>query len=185
MLSKSPVIRLGEVNDSTRVALSKHADSRGLLSKFDLRTLGDCSVFGQPREVFWSYSKPNVIRGMHFIGNDYQGSKIISVIEGSLTDFVVDLRRNSPTFLNLAITPMSEGDHALLVPRGCAHGFATESGCTILYLQDHYFEQQEDLGFNIDDLPIDLPSSAIRSIRDAGLPSLSLLFQDPTDVPSW
>ena len=44
-----------------------------------------------------SYSKKNVIRGLHLQTKNSQG-KFVSVLKGKVFDVAVDLRRRSPTF---------------------------------------------------------------------------------------
>ena len=44
-----------------------------------------------------SFSKKNVIRGMHLQTKNSQG-KFVSVIKGKILDVVIDLRKNSKTF---------------------------------------------------------------------------------------
>ncbi len=48
-------------------------------------------------EEFESYSKRNVIRGMHFQTREPQ-VKIVRAVTGVIHDVVVDIRRDSPTF---------------------------------------------------------------------------------------
>lgn len=50
--------------------------------------------------------------------------KIIRCLKGSVFDVVVDLRRNSPTFLQWDSVELSkENGLAAVIPEGCAHGF--------------------------------------------------------------
>ena len=54
-----------------------------------------------------SFSKKNVIRGLHLQTKKSQG-KFISVIKGSIFDVVVDLRKNSKTYGKYLSTVISE-----------------------------------------------------------------------------
>jgi dTDP-4-dehydrorhamnose 3,5-epimerase len=52
----------------------------------------------QFHELFYSVSKKGVIRGMHFQNPPFDQAKLVTVIEGSIIDVIVDLRTKAPTF---------------------------------------------------------------------------------------
>ena len=61
-----------------------------------------------------TYSKKNVIRGFHF-QYKFQQAKLISVLKGEIIDVVVDLRKNSPTFLKPKVLEMSRRQDRFLL----------------------------------------------------------------------
>ena len=70
-----------------------------------------------------SYSKKNVIRGMHIQTKKSQG-KFISVLKGKVYDVAVDLRKNSKTFGKFFSCILSEkNSQSIYIPPGFAHGF--------------------------------------------------------------
>jgi len=70
-----------------------------------------------------SYSKKNVIRGLHIQTKKSQG-KFISVLKGKIYDVVVDLRKNSKTFGKFFSCILSEkNSQSIYIPPGFAHGF--------------------------------------------------------------
>ena len=70
-----------------------------------------------------SFSKKNVIRGLHIQTKNPQG-KFISVIKGKIFDVAVDLRRNSKTFGKYYSCVLSEkNSKSVYIPPGFAHGF--------------------------------------------------------------
>ena len=72
-----------------------------------------------------SFSKKNVIRGLHLQTKDSQG-KYVSVIKGSIFDLVVDLRRSSKSFgENFTIILSEKNNKSLYIPPGFAHGFCS------------------------------------------------------------
>tara|TARA_B100000767_G_scaffold272719_1_gene301065 strand:+ start:626 stop:1150 length:525 start_codon:yes stop_codon:yes gene_type:complete len=72
-----------------------------------------------------SFSKKNVLRGMHLQTKKAQG-KYVSVIKGEILDVVVDLRKNSKTFQKQFIIKLSEkNSKSIFIPPGFAHGFYT------------------------------------------------------------
>ena len=70
-----------------------------------------------------SYSKKNVIRGLHLQNKKSQG-KFVSVIKGRIYDLVLDLRKNSNTYGKYFSIILSEkNSKSLYIPPGFAHGF--------------------------------------------------------------
>ena len=70
-----------------------------------------------------SYSKKNVIRGMHIQTKNSQG-KLISVLKGKVYDVALDLRKNSKTFGKVFSCILSEkNSQSIFIPPGFAHGF--------------------------------------------------------------
>ncbi len=92
-------------------------------------------------------SKKGTIRGMHYQKPPYAEMKLVSCLKGAAWDVVVDLRKNSVTFLQWhAIEISEENCIAVLIPEGCAHGFQSLLDDTeLLYchsqLYHHNFEQ--------------------------------------------
>ncbi len=73
--------------------------------------------------IVMSYSKKNVIRGMHLQTKKSQG-KFISVLKGKIYDVALDLRKNSKTFGKYFSIILSEkNSKSLYIPGGFAHGF--------------------------------------------------------------
>ena len=72
-----------------------------------------------------SFSKKNVLRGMHLQTKKAQG-KYVSVVKGEILDVVVDLRKYSKTFKKKFIIKLSEkNSKSIFIPPGFAHGFYT------------------------------------------------------------
>jgi len=70
-----------------------------------------------------SYSKKNVIRGLHIQTKKSQG-KFISTLKGRVYDVAVDLRKNSKTFGKYFSCILSEkNSQSIYIPPGFAHGF--------------------------------------------------------------
>ena len=70
-----------------------------------------------------SYSKKNVIRGLHIQTKKSQG-KFISVLKGKIYDVALDLRKNSKTFGKVFTSILSEkNSQSIYIPQGFAHGF--------------------------------------------------------------
>ena len=75
------------------------------------------------RFTVMSYSKKNVIRGLHIQTKKSQG-KFISVLKGKVYDVALDLRKNSKTFGKFFTCILSEkNSKSIYIPPGFAHGF--------------------------------------------------------------
>ena len=107
-----------------------------------------------------SFSKKNVIRGLHLQKKNSQG-KFISVIKGKIFDVVVDLRKNSKTYGKHLYTILSEqNSKSIFVPPGFAHGFcALSKENYIVYSCTKYRDEKSEIGikFNDKDLKIKWP----------------------------
>lgn len=101
-------------------------------------------------EHFFTVSGRNVFRGMHLQSGIHSSSKIVSLVIGSATDFLLDLRSDSPTFGNLQIEEIS-GDcsKSVYIPSGVAHGYISRSEHTIFsYRYETLFCPKCDSGIN-------------------------------------
>ena len=100
------------------------------------------------REQYSSISNKGVIRGMHFQLPPYDCDKLVTVIDGSVIDVVLDLRKNSSTYLKWQeVMLCKEKPEALFIPKGCAHGFlALEDQSCMLYNVSSVYNADFDAG---------------------------------------
>lgn len=76
------------------------------------------------------------LRGLHWQGGRNAEVKLVRVTRGTVWDVIVDLREDSPTYLQHEGFTLSDGNHATLyVPRGFAHGYVTLEDNTELTYQ--------------------------------------------------
>ena len=76
------------------------------------------------------------LRGFHYQLKPYEESKTISCITGSIYDVVIDLRRDSTTFLkSTAVIISSHKKESIFIPKGCANAWLTLEDNTII----HYY----------------------------------------------
>ena len=80
--------------------------------------------------------KKGVLRGMHYQKEPYPEIKMVSCFKGGIYDVLVDIRKNSPTYLKWIGTNLTESNNkALYIPSGVAHGFQTLDDDTVVYYQ--------------------------------------------------
>ena len=99
-----------------------------------------------------SFSKKNVIRGLHLQTKNSQG-KFISVIKGKIFDVVVDLRKKSKTFgKSFSVILSEKNSKSIFIPPGFAHGFCTLSNENyIVYSCTKYRDAKHETGIRFDD----------------------------------
>ena len=131
-----------------------------------------------------SFSKKNVFRGLHYQKNPLAQSKLVRVVQGEVIDIIVDMRKNSNTFLQSESFNLSaKNKKQLFIPQGFAHGFLTLSNTAIFsYKVDNYYSQEHDRGINIFDpqLKIELPiekNLILMSEKDSKLPFINSGFE--------
>ena len=93
------------------------------------------------------------IRGMHFQNLPHSEMKIVRCVKGSIFDVAIDLRKDSPTFLQWYGEVLSaENMMALVIPEGCAHGFQSlEDDIEMIYMSTSPFCKEEEGGVRFDD----------------------------------
>jgi dTDP-4-dehydrorhamnose 3,5-epimerase len=83
-------------------------------------------------ESFESFSRKNVLRGLHFQTNEPQ-AKLVRAITGEILDVLVDLRLGSSTFGKWEKFHLTEENRrSLFIPKGFAHGFYVLSNTAIV-----------------------------------------------------
>jgi dTDP-4-dehydrorhamnose 3,5-epimerase len=127
----------------------KVKDSRGYFSKiFNEKFFNINNIKFKTKEHFISFSKKDVIRGMHYQSGRYAQNKLVYVISGKINDVFIDLRKNSKTYLRTQnIVLSSANNKAIFLPRGVAHGFRVLSESSIIgYLVDNFYNKAHDKG---------------------------------------
>jgi dTDP-4-dehydrorhamnose 3,5-epimerase len=124
-----------------------------------------------------SFSKKDVIRGIHFQRFPGQ-AKLIIPVKGVIFDVVVDVREESPTFGKWegVLLDAALGEQ-LWIPVGFGHGFCviSDEGAHVCYKVSALYDPKEEKGFRYDDpfVGIEWPCKApLLSERDLGAPLL-------------
>lgn len=148
------------------------SDIRGKLKKtFQLNSFNDQIQFSI-KEIWFTKSQKNVIRGMHLQLGNKPTSKLISVINGKIEDVLIDLRPSSSTFLNVFSIILDECDSKVLyVPMGIAHGYkALVENTIVMYNSNEIHDEKNDVGIRWDSFEYDWKiKTPILSERDKNL----------------
>jgi dTDP-4-dehydrorhamnose 3,5-epimerase len=123
-----------------------------------------------------SLSQKGTIRGLHFQAPPFEQGKLVRVLQGSVLDVVVDIRKASPTYGQSFEIELNDQNHLQLwIPPGFAHGFSTLADQTIFcYKCSNYYHKASEGGirFNDETLAIDWKVPAIHvSEKDYLLPT--------------
>jgi|ERR1700744_6047414 len=134
---------------------NKISDERGVFTrtfcKNEFRKIAFNKEFLQFNSSY--NKKKGTLRGMHYQNSPYTETKLIRCIQGAVLDVAVDLRENSPTFLqHFKIELNEENMLSILIPDGFAHGFQTlTDNSTMIYHHTQYYHPNADTGLRFDD----------------------------------
>ena len=143
-----------EIEDVKILAPDVFGDYRGyFFESFSQREFEEkvCKTqFVQDNE---SKSRYGVLRGLHFQKVPYAQSKLVRVVQGSVLDVAVDIRKGSPTFGKYVAAVLSdENKRQMFIPRGFAHGFVVMSPEVVFqYKCDQYYVPESEGGIAWDD----------------------------------
>ncbi len=106
-----------------------------------------------------SLSKKNVLRGLHFQKPPFAQAKLVRVIQGSIYDVAVDLRKDSPNYGKYFGHILSaENKHQLFIPIGFAHGFLSLEDNTIVnYKCSNFYAKESEDAILWNDENLDIP----------------------------
>jgi dTDP-4-dehydrorhamnose 3,5-epimerase len=159
-------------------------DSRGVFSRiFCAAELLEAGWVSQIAQANYSLTRTaGTLRGMHYQQPPHAEMKIVTCLSGRILDVIVDIRRNSPTFLKAHSEELSsKNNKALLIPEGFAHGFQTLcENVELIYLHSTEYVGSASMCINPCDsrLAIDWPLKITEiSPKDSDAPFLQEQFQ--------
>ena len=159
-----------------------HGDARGyFIETFNQRDFNAASgldiSFVQDNQ---SRSSKGVLRGLHMQRGTSAQAKLVRVLEGSVLDIAVDLRKGSPSFgQHYAIELTADNHKQFFVPAGFAHGFVVLSeAATFFYKVDKFYEPGNEVGIMYNDSALNInwqltDSEIILSEKDKTLGSFA------------
>ena len=131
-----------------RLIKNFHAeDSRGSFTKvFSDLQYDDIEI--NFKESYFSKNKPGVWRGLHFQTPPMDHWKLVTVIQGSIKDYIVDIRKKSITYGEKMTFELEAGKDSLLIPPGYAHGFFSYDDSIVLYNVSTSYSPANDKGLS-------------------------------------
>ena len=128
-----------------------HSDSRGyFMELFKIEEFLDFKV----QQINQAVSKKKCIRGLHFQKKPFEQSKLVWVPKGEVLDVVVDLRKQSETYLKSETFLLNDQNFKMLfIPKGFAHGYITLTQNVVF---KKIYNPEFDAGVNFFDQDINL-----------------------------
>lgn len=166
------------------LTLEPYSDERGWFArtfcKKEFEAIGHHSEWVQMNHSF-TIGK-GTIRGLHFQLPPHKEVKLVRCIAGAVSDVVVDIRENSPTFLQWTAVELSATNKKMIyIPEGFAHGFQSqEENSELIYHHTAFYTPGVEGGLRFDDpilnIPWPAPVSSI-SARDKAHPLIDEHFK--------
>ena len=150
--------------------IPSYSDIRGTISKLhgEIQDHGRLPSIIKWSEVIQTKSNSGVIRGLHVPSSSKIGWKLSSSVSGHVNDVLLDLRKDSPTYLMSESRKLIPGKTQVLVAPGVAHAVESISDSIITYFTELTFEDAKE--FSIDPSVLDLweipPIERIISSKD-------------------
>ncbi len=156
------------------VDIERREDDRGFFARtFCQREMADHGLNPVVAQASLAFNRrKGTVRGMHFQFPPATETKLVRCTRGAILDVIVDLRPESPTYLqHVAVELSAENHRALYVPERFAHGYQTLADETeASYQMSEFYTPGAEGGLPYDDPGLDLrwplPVSAI-SAKDA------------------
>lgn len=148
------------ISDLKIVQRKPISDHRGFFSRLycqdDFKLMGFNKPISQINQTLTK--KLGAIRGLHYQLPPFAEAKLVTCIKGEIFDVAVDLRRDSPTYLNWHAEILTENNQkSFLIPEGFAHGFQTlTDDCELIYLHTDLYSKEHEKALNYADKKIDI-----------------------------
>jgi len=137
------------------IELEPIGDERGFFSRFwCCKELEAQGLFFEIAQINTSYNaNAGTVRGFHYQRDPHAEAKIVACTSGRVFDVAVDVRPDSPTYLNWFGAELSaENNRLLYIPAGFAHGYqALEDDSRMLYLISEFYAPDFESGLRYDD----------------------------------
>ena len=152
-------------------------DNRGAFSRhFCIREYSEHGIVPDVRQANLSENRyAYTLRGFHYQFFPRQEDKVISCIRGSIYDIIVDMRPQSPTYLEWQAYELKDENRlSVYVPMGCANAYMTMKDNTwVSYFHSEFYSPGDEGGIRYDDdfFHFDWPTEPkVISERDLGHP---------------
>lgn len=93
------------------------------------------------------------LRGFHYQREPYSEGKTLSCLKGKIYDIIVDLRKDSPTYMKWISFELNDDNrHSIHIAPGCANAFLTlTEGCLIQYYCSQSYSPEAERGIRYND----------------------------------
>jgi dTDP-4-dehydrorhamnose 3,5-epimerase len=167
-----------DLKDVILVEPDVHQDQRGhFLELYHAQKFTDGGITCCFLQDNYSKSIRGTLRGLHYQLKNPQG-KLIVVVEGTIFDVALDIRRGSPSFGKwYGIELSAENKRQLYIPPGFAHGFcvlSTQAG--VVYKCTNFYSPEDERGIIWNDRTIGITwplQNPLVSLKDQSYQSLA------------
>jgi dTDP-4-dehydrorhamnose 3,5-epimerase len=159
------------------IELDRREDERGFFARtWCRREFAEMGLNTDLAQCNVSYNKHRgTLRGMHWQTAPHGEAKLVRCTRGAIWDAVIDLRPDSPTYMQHFATELTAASaRAIYIPEGMAHGFVTlDDDCEVSYQMSEFYEPAAARGVRWDDPAFGIKwplSNPILHPRDASYP---------------
>lgn len=134
-------------------------DNRGYFyESYNAKLFADAGITSNFVQDNQSFSEKGALRGLHAQKAPFAQGKLVRVIQGSVLDIAVDIRKESPTYgQHFSIELSGENHKQLWIPAGFLHGFLTLEDNTIFtYKVSNYYDKSSEIGVMWNDADLNI-----------------------------
>ncbi len=144
-----------KLKDAYIVKLEKLVDDRGFFARsWCKKEFADLDLVNECVQTNLSFNiHKGTLRGMHYQAEPFGEVKLVRCIKGAIYDVIIDLRKESDTYLKWLGVELNEDNRDMLyIPKGFAHGFLTlEKNTEVFYQMSEFYQPDAARGFRHDD----------------------------------
>lgn len=173
-----------ELKGAYTIEIEPSVDDRGWFSRvFCMKEFGQINHNENFVQInHSSNTNKGTVRGIHYQIPPKAETKLIRCIRGEIFDVIIDLRENSPTFLQwIGVELSAENMKMIYVHEGFAHGFQTlEDNSELIYHHTSFYDPSAERGIKYNDKlvgikwPLDITNI---SEKDTNYPLLDSHFK--------
>jgi len=172
------------LSGSFSIDLNPFSDERGWFARYycknEFKEIGHDAEWVQMNHSFTKHL--GSVRGMHYQEGEYKEIKLVRCIAGKVYDVIIDIRKDSPTFLKwFSIELSAENKKMLYIPAGFAHGFQCLSdNCELLYHHSAFYTPGRETGISYNDPAVNIEwpiEITVISERDKNHPFITNNFK--------
>jgi len=149
-----------EFNDVKILVFKRKQDARGVTQvTLDYSEMANQGMdFTCKEQRVYHAPRNGTFYGIHFQGKKHPQAKLIHILAGRGIDYIVDLRKESPSYSQWISIELQEGDNQhVFIPQGFGHAFLSmEDNTTLLFSVNEHFDSHASMQIRFDDKQINL-----------------------------